>query len=107
MLYRLPDPFDRHDWIVRRPRTGATVRYVIDYYGIKHPHTETELVIDARPALETFDNARMRGIALVGRAFDDLAVRSRSDSWRRAVKYGTYLVVVVVSLYTCKFVVSI
>ncbi|CAE7203851.1 unnamed protein product [Rhizoctonia solani] len=26
-------PFDRHDWIVRRPKTQEEVRYVIDYYG--------------------------------------------------------------------------
>ncbi|QRV88919.1 Cytochrome C/C1 heme lyase [Ceratobasidium sp. AG-Ba] len=26
-------PFDRHDWIVRRPKTQEEVRYIIDYYG--------------------------------------------------------------------------
>ncbi|KAJ7625557.1 cytochrome c/c1 heme lyase-domain-containing protein [Roridomyces roridus] len=26
-------PFDRHDWVVRRPQTGEEVRYVIDYYS--------------------------------------------------------------------------
>ncbi len=28
-------PFDRHDWIVRRPdQNGKEVRYVIDYYSV-------------------------------------------------------------------------
>lgn len=58
-ITRLSDPFDRHDWIVRRPRTGKKARYDIDYYGIKHLRRETKLVIDARPALDSFDNARM------------------------------------------------
>lgn len=99
---RLPDPFDRHDWIVRRPRTGQEARYVIDYYGIKHPRRETKLVIDARPALNSFDNARMRVLALIGRMFFILGAattRVPHEVGGPAVKYGMCLLVIGISVY--------
>jgi len=54
-------PFDRHDWVVRRPRTNKLVRYVIDYYSLrKDVNAEPDFYIDVRPALDNFGNAQAR-----------------------------------------------
>ncbi|CAD6884811.1 unnamed protein product [Tilletia laevis] len=64
-------PFDRHDWIVRRPPTpGSTtapeeVRYIIDYYSVPeheqaNPDDEPEFVLDIRPALDSVGSAWVR-----------------------------------------------
>lgn len=78
-------------------------RYVIDYYGIKHPRRETELVIDARPALDSFDNARMRVIALIGRI---LSVLASAATKVPTVVGGLVicLLAVGISVYFCIFV---
>ncbi|KAH7335230.1 cytochrome c/c1 heme-lyase [Rhizoctonia solani] len=58
-------PFDRHDWIVRRPKTQEEVRYVIDYYG-GEPDENGQPVfnLDVRPALDNFDSIKTRiGVA--------------------------------------------
>ncbi|KAF8555565.1 cytochrome c and c1 heme-lyase [Imleria badia] len=103
--FTLPDPFDRHDWIIRRPRTGQKARYVIDYYGIKHPRRDTKLVIDARPALDSFDNARMRVVALIGRMFATLgAATTKVPHALAVVKYGMCLLAVGISVYLSRFV---
>ncbi|KAJ2918641.1 hypothetical protein MD484_g1775, partial [Candolleomyces efflorescens] len=48
-------PFDRHDWIVRRPETGEEVRYVIDYYSAPpEPDGSPVFSLDVRPALDSF-----------------------------------------------------
>ncbi|KAH0840348.1 cytochrome c and c1 heme-lyase [Lanmaoa asiatica] len=94
----LPDPFDRHDWIVRRARTGNKARYVIDYYGIKHPGRETKLVIDARPALDSFDNARMRVVALISRILSILGAATTRVPYA-VIKYGMCLLAIGVSVY--------
>ncbi|PWZ00817.1 LOW QUALITY PROTEIN: hypothetical protein BCV70DRAFT_211566 [Testicularia cyperi] len=58
-------PFDRHDWIVRRPdQNGREVRYVIDYYSVPDDpdKDDPEFVLDVRPALDSFESlcTRMR-----------------------------------------------
>lgn len=54
-------PFDRHDWIVRRPKTGAEVRYVIDYYSAPpEPDGSPVFSLDVRPALDDFSSVKDR-----------------------------------------------
>jgi len=54
-------PFDRHDWIVRRPRTGKKIRYVIDYYSMrKSKFHEPEVYLDVRPASDGLGNIAMK-----------------------------------------------
>jgi len=54
-------PFDRHDWVVRRPNTGEEVRYVIDYYSAP-PESDGSPVfsLDVRPALDSFSSMKER-----------------------------------------------
>ncbi|KAL0961543.1 hypothetical protein HGRIS_006482 [Hohenbuehelia grisea] len=54
-------PFDRHDWVVRRPATGEEVRYVIDYYSAP-PLADGSPVfsLDVRPALDSFGSIKER-----------------------------------------------
>ncbi|KAF8552340.1 cytochrome c and c1 heme-lyase [Imleria badia] len=72
--FTLPDPFDRHDWIVCHPRTGKKARYVIDYYGFTNAQRETKFIMDVRPALDGFDNVRMRVVALLSSIFSNVGV---------------------------------
>lgn len=56
-------PFDRHDWIVRRPdQQGKEVRYVIDYYSVPDDpdKDEPEFVLDVRPALDSIESLSVR-----------------------------------------------
>ncbi|KAE9410761.1 cytochrome c heme lyase, partial [Gymnopus androsaceus JB14] len=54
-------PFDRHDWIVRRPNTGEEVRYVIDYYSAPpEPDGSPVFSLDVRPALDSFGSVKER-----------------------------------------------
>ncbi|KAH7908348.1 cytochrome c/c1 heme-lyase [Hygrophoropsis aurantiaca] len=54
-------PFDRHDWIVRRPKTGEEVRYVIDYYSAPdEPDGSPVFSLDVRPALDSFGSVKER-----------------------------------------------
>jgi len=54
-------PFDRHDWIVRRPQTGEEVRYVIDYYSAPpEPNGSPVFSLDVRPALDSFSSVTER-----------------------------------------------
>lgn len=56
-------PFDRHDWVVRRPdQNGKEVRYVIDYYSVPDDpdKDEPEFVLDVRPALDSFESLSVR-----------------------------------------------
>ncbi|KAF7356343.1 Cytochrome c heme lyase [Mycena venus] len=54
-------PFDRHDWIVRRPKTGEEVRYVIDYYSAPpEPDGSPVFSLDVRPALDSFGSLKER-----------------------------------------------
>ncbi|KAF5387344.1 hypothetical protein D9757_005813 [Collybiopsis confluens] len=54
-------PFDRHDWIVQRPKTGEEVRYVIDYYSAPpEPDGSPVFSLDVRPALDSFGSVKER-----------------------------------------------
>ncbi|KAM6497096.1 cytochrome c and c1 heme-lyase [Amanita muscaria] len=54
-------PFDRHDWIVRRPQTGEEVRYIIDYYSAPpEPDGSPVFSLDVRPALDSFGSIKER-----------------------------------------------
>ncbi|KIK17403.1 hypothetical protein PISMIDRAFT_685318 [Pisolithus microcarpus 441] len=71
-------PFDRHDWIVRRPRTGEEVRYVIDYYSA--PPTldgDPVFALDVRPALDNFGSVRER----VSVGMSDIWETMRERGW--------------------------
>ncbi|KAF8580687.1 cytochrome c and c1 heme-lyase [Ramaria rubella] len=54
-------PFDRHDWVV--DRCGVRMRYIIDFYTGRAdplaPHNPS-FYIDARPALDNWEGAKMR-----------------------------------------------
>ena len=59
-FYSTEPPFDRHDWIVRRP-TGEEVRYVIDYYSAPpEPDGSPVFSLDVRPALDSFGSIKQR-----------------------------------------------
>jgi len=54
-------PFDRHDWVVRRPATGEEVRYVIDYYSLPdEPDGSPAFSLDVRPALDSLGSIKTR-----------------------------------------------
>jgi hypothetical protein len=54
-------PFDRHDWVVRRPQTGEEVRYVIDYYSAPPERDGSPVFsLDVRPALDSFSSITER-----------------------------------------------
>lgn len=54
-------PFDRHDWVVRRPNTGEEVRYVIDYYSAPpEPDGSPVFSLDVRPALDSLSSVKER-----------------------------------------------
>ncbi|KZS97838.1 cytochrome c and c1 heme-lyase [Sistotremastrum niveocremeum HHB9708] len=54
-------PFDRHDWIVRRPWSNEEVRYVIDYYSAPpEPDGSPVFSLDVRPALDSFGSIKQR-----------------------------------------------
>ncbi|KAF8916231.1 cytochrome c/c1 heme-lyase, partial [Mucidula mucida] len=54
-------PFDRHDWVVRRPSTGEEVRYVIDYYSAPpEPDGFPVFSLDVRPALDSLSSVKER-----------------------------------------------
>ena len=54
-------PFDRHDWVVRRPKTGEEVRYVIDYYSAPpEPDGSPVFSLDVRPALDSVGSVQTR-----------------------------------------------
>ncbi|TRM65515.1 cytochrome c/c1 heme-lyase [Schizophyllum amplum] len=61
MRFNTEPPFDRHDWVVRRPKTGEEVRYVIDYYSAPpEPDGSPVFSLDVRPALDSFSSMRER-----------------------------------------------
>ncbi|KAI9511392.1 cytochrome c heme lyase [Russula earlei] len=71
-------PFDRHDWIVRRPSTGEQVRYVIDYYGAPPlPDGSPVFSLDVRPALDSFGSISMRIRAATRTAWENVAQDAR------------------------------
>ena len=72
-------PFDRHDWVVRRPSTGEEVRYVIDYYGAPPlPDGSPVFSLDVRPALDDFSSISMRVRAATREAWTKVAPEATS-----------------------------
>ncbi|KAI0295352.1 cytochrome c and c1 heme-lyase [Multifurca ochricompacta] len=70
-------PFDRHDWVVRRPSTGEEVRYVIDYYGVPPlPDGSPVFSLDVRPALDSFGSISMRVRAATREAWGKMATEA-------------------------------
>jgi hypothetical protein len=54
-------PFDRHDWVVRRPKSGEEVRYIIDYYSAPPEANGSPVFsLDVRPALDDFSSVKDR-----------------------------------------------
>lgn len=54
-------PFDRHDWVIRRPKTGEEARYVIDYYSAPdEPDGTPVFSLDVRPALDSIGSVKDR-----------------------------------------------
>jgi cytochrome c heme-lyase len=65
---RYTAPFDRHDWVV--DRCGTRVRYVIDYYSGRSALAGVpSFYIDARPALDNWEGAKMRMSMFWGKWF--------------------------------------
>jgi len=57
-------PFDRHDWVIHRPKSKEDVRYVIDYYSAPpEPDGSPVFSLDVRPALDTWGSVRHRASA--------------------------------------------
>ncbi|KAI0320846.1 cytochrome c and c1 heme-lyase [Amylostereum chailletii] len=62
-------PFDRHDWIIRRPNSNTEIRYIIDYYSAPPlPDGSPVFSLDVRPALDTAWGVTARA----QRAWDEL-----------------------------------
>jgi len=86
--FTLGPPFDRHDWVVRRPATGKKVRYVIDYYSARSdPISEPTFYLDVRPASDSLDNVRMR----IQRGIVDNAATSKAITLVVFAIVGAYL----------------
>jgi len=74
-------PFDRHDWVVRRPKTGEEVRYVIDYYSAPPtPDGEPVFALDVRPALDSMESMRER----LSVGMDDIWETMRERGWGKS-----------------------
>jgi len=78
-------PFDRHDWIVKRKRSGEEVRYVIDYYSAPpEPDGSPVFSLDVRPALDSIGSIHHRIAAATEEAWSSFkdtgstSVRSNS-----------------------------
>ncbi|KAF8141595.1 cytochrome c/c1 heme-lyase [Boletus edulis] len=70
-------PFDRHDWIIRRPRTGEEVRYVIDYYSAPPtPDGDPVFALDVRPALDSVQSIKERVTVGTSEAWQELSERA-------------------------------
>lgn len=85
-IFRDEPPFDRHDWVVRRPKTGEEVRYVIDYYSAPpEPDGSPAFSLDVRPALDSLGSLKER-IAVATEeawaAFRENEKASKSDADR-------------------------
>ncbi|KAK7025025.1 cytochrome c heme lyase [Favolaschia claudopus] len=76
-------PFDRHDWVVRRPKTGEEVRYVIDYYSAPPERDGSPVFsLDVRPALDSFGSVKERIAAATEEAWAALRERPGTNNAR-------------------------
>ncbi|GJJ11260.1 hypothetical protein Clacol_005492 [Clathrus columnatus] len=74
-------PFDRHDWIVRRPRSNEEVRYVIDYYSAPpEPDGTPAFSLDVRPALDSFGSIRTRIAVATEEVWEQLRTKQNRNS---------------------------
>ena len=81
--YSSEPPFDRHDWVIRRPSTGEEVRYVIDYYSAPPlPDGSPVFSLDVRPALDSVGSISERIKAATRETWEEF---SKSSSIRGAV----------------------
>ncbi|OJA07957.1 hypothetical protein AZE42_05929 [Rhizopogon vesiculosus] len=78
-------PFDRHNWIVHRPRDVTEVRYVIDYYSAP-PTTDGApgFALDVRPALHSFESIQQRMEVGMDTVWKELREKrwGKKRSWR-------------------------
>ncbi|SCU99934.1 LAMI_0G01794g1_1 [Lachancea mirantina] len=51
-------PFDRHDWTINR--CGTNVDYVIDFYSGDNSAVGSDVYLDVRPKLNSFEGVKMR-----------------------------------------------
>ncbi|OSD03052.1 cytochrome c and c1 heme-lyase [Trametes coccinea BRFM310] len=73
-------PFDRHDWIVRRPN-GEEVRYVIDYYSAPpEPDGSPVFSLDVRPALDSVGSIKSRILAATEEVWANFREESKRNS---------------------------
>ncbi|KAJ8091841.1 holocytochrome c synthase [Marasmius tenuissimus] len=79
--FTLPDPFDRHDWIVRRPTSGQEARYVIDYYRLKDEEGDDAFYMDVRPAFDSVSNASARIAAVVLDKVASASGTGKTNQW--------------------------
>jgi len=86
VLYHSTEPpFDRHDWIVRRPRDGTEVRYVIDYYSTPPtPDGAPGFALDVRPALDSFESVQQRMSVGMDNVWEEL----REKGWGKSDRGG-------------------
>jgi len=98
-------PFDRHDWIVRRPRTGKKIRYVIDYYSIrKSRFQEPEVYLDVRPASDGIGNIVMKTQYPVEQFVIQLIRRKLSTHYHPYVTYMSFFVLLALSISVTQLV---
>ena len=85
-------PFDRHDWIVRRPGSGEEVRYVIDYYSAPpEPDGSPVFSLDVRPALDSVSSIKERIVVATEEAWSTFADREPELGARRDNAARAYL----------------
>ncbi|EAU90476.1 cytochrome c heme lyase [Coprinopsis cinerea okayama7 len=72
-------PFDRHDWVIRRPKTGEEVRYVIDYYSAPpEPDGSPVFSLDVRPALDSLGSVKDRICVATEEVWADFRKKNQS-----------------------------
>lgn len=80
-VFNTEPPFDRHDWIVRRPQTGEEVRYVIDYYSAPPESDGSPSVsLDVRPALDNIGSIKARIAVATRDAWESLKSSGKATS---------------------------
>ncbi|TFK29673.1 cytochrome c heme lyase [Coprinopsis marcescibilis] len=73
-------PFDRHDWVIKRPKTGEEVRYVIDYYSAPpQPDGSPVFSLDVRPALDSLGSVKDRIAVATEEVWADFRKRNKPD----------------------------